>query len=292
MMFYKQGSKIRSFLINNSTLSIKSFSTISKYIPLPNSELATNSVHAYTDLKCSDILTIINKDIKGISGIYAFQFNETNEIVYIGSSIDLARRFWQHQSDNGSNVILQRAFKKYGIHAFNFLVLEVYDFDLNKSDQENMRILTQIEQSYMDLFDSRYNILKIARSSKGYKHTDEAKAKMSAVHSGKTISEETKALISARLKGKVVSKETRAKLSAYYKGKPRSEELKAKLSVAKSIPIYLYDCTSGNPVLIEKFSSTTNVSLFLKANKGTIASYAKSGAIFRKTYILSHTPLN
>jgi len=237
-----------------------------------------------------DILTIINKDVKGVSGVYAFQFIETNEVVYVGSSIE--RRFWQHQSNNGSNVILQRAFKKYGIHAFNFLVLEVYDFDLSKSDQENMSLLTKIEQSYMDLFDSRYNILRVARSSKGYKHTDEAKAKMSAVHSGKILSPETKALISARLKGREVSKETRAKLSSYYKGVPRSEETKAKMSAAKNIPIYLYDCTSGSPVLIEKFSSTTNVSLFLKANKGTIRSYAKSGAIFRKMYILSYTSLN
>jgi hypothetical protein len=157
-----------------------------------NSKPVINYVYVFTNLKDSDILLKTNKDLKNLSGIYAFQFIETNEVVYIGSTIDLARRFWQHYSNNGSNIILQRAFNKYGIEAFNFLVLELYTFDLSKSDKDNMLILTQIEQKYMDLYDSKYNILKIAKSSKGYKHSDEAKVKMSAFHSGKITSDETK----------------------------------------------------------------------------------------------------
>ena len=86
-----------------------------------------NPVYTFTDLNNLDIFSILNKDFKNVSGIYAFQLIETNEIVYIGSTIDLARRFWQHQSNNGSNIILQRAIKKYGIEAF----IQIFELFLN-----------------------------------------------------------------------------------------------------------------------------------------------------------------
>jgi hypothetical protein len=44
--------------------------------------------------------------------------------------------------------------------------------------------------------------------------------------------------------------------------------------------------------LVETFYSVTNAGKALKANKSTIMSYAKSGAIFRKIYRLSLIPIN
>ncbi|RUP48313.1 hypothetical protein BC936DRAFT_144717 [Jimgerdemannia flammicorona] len=59
------------------------------------------------------------------------------EIVYVGSSINIANRFYEHLNNKGSNIPLQNAFKKYGISAFNFLVMEDYVFDWTISVKEN-----------------------------------------------------------------------------------------------------------------------------------------------------------
>ena len=74
---------------------------------------------------------------------------------------------------------------------------------------------------------------------KGYKHTQEAKDKMSAAKRGKNhpqfgkpISQETKDKISAAKMGKKHSQETKDKLSAANMGKKLSQETKDKLSAA------------------------------------------------------------
>lgn len=68
------------------------------------------------------------------------------------------------------------------------------------------------EQYYLDRIKPEYNILKIARSSLGFKHSEETIEKL------KTIS-----------KGRAVSEEHKVKLSLATKGIPRSEEVKANM---------------------------------------------------------------
>jgi group I intron endonuclease len=61
------------------------------------------------------------------------------------------------------------------------------------------------EQYYLDLLNPDYNILKIARSYLGYKHSEETRAKMSGKNNpffGKTRSEETRTKMSVAKKGK------------------------------------------------------------------------------------------
>lgn len=58
------------------------------------------------------------------AGIYGFQKIETGEIVYIGSTINLWKRFFQHITGNNSNLILQRAIAKYSLASFRFIVFE------------------------------------------------------------------------------------------------------------------------------------------------------------------------
>ena len=52
------------------------------------------------------------------------------------------------------------------------------------------------EQYYIDLLKPKYNILKIAGSNLGYKHSEETRAKISVAGKGKTLSELTKAKMS------------------------------------------------------------------------------------------------
>jgi group I intron endonuclease len=86
-----------------------------------------------------------------------------------------------HINGRESNIILQRALKKYGIANFEFIVVEFV---------EDTSLLTTREQVHLDWLFSlssefRYNICPTAGSWLGCTHTAEAKAKMSKAHIGK-----------------------------------------------------------------------------------------------------------
>ncbi len=68
------------------------------------------------------------------------------------------------------------------------------------------------------------------RAGKGWKHTPESKAKLSAVQIGKVISTETRAKMSAARIGLRRSEETKAKMSASRMGIVFSEQTRAKMS--------------------------------------------------------------
>jgi len=60
-----------------------------------------------------------------VPGIYAIIHNETKKL-YIGSSINLAKRIFEHVKNiRSSNLHLQRAIEKYGLKNFSVYVLEL-----------------------------------------------------------------------------------------------------------------------------------------------------------------------
>lgn len=73
-------------------------------------------------------------------------------------------------------------------------------------------IVIQREQYYIDLLLPEYNVLKIAGSTMGYLHTEEARAKISAAHKGENNPMYGK---------KRIHTEETAKISATKKGRPR-----------------------------------------------------------------------
>jgi group I intron endonuclease len=92
--------------------------------------------------------------------------NNINGKSYIGSAVDLSRRFNEHfRGGNNSNIPLQKAFKKYGLSNFSFEVLEYCNEDE----------LISKEQYYFNCFNPEYNIFKVAGNSLGYKHSTDAK---------------------------------------------------------------------------------------------------------------------
>jgi len=169
------------------------------------------------------------------SGIYKIT-NTVNQKIYIGSAIDIKRRFRQHKErllkGNHHSRKMQRSFQKYGIDSFVFEVLE-YVFD--KSD------LLKREQFYMDTMnpfdDNGFNNERIAGSKLGCKHTEETKKKMSMASKGKPKTKEHGKNISQGLKGKKKSTEHVRKLAEARKGHIKSDETRAKLSLAlKGMP--------------------------------------------------------
>jgi len=85
---------------------------------------------------------MVKEAYSGVSGIYMFQCTETGG-TYIGSSVDLYGRFYEHLTGGGdkSNLHLQRAANKYGWDSFIFGVIETCP-----SSE-----LVAIEQSYLDI---------------------------------------------------------------------------------------------------------------------------------------------
>jgi len=185
---------------------------IRTYTTLPNktfnSSIENKIIRLYED--AFNMRKSILNENKGKSGIYMWTNKLTNDL-YIGQSKDISKRFKNYFNlsylVSRNNYIISRALIKYGYSNFSLTILEYCD----KSD------LLLREQYYFDKFSPQYNILKIAGSSRGFKH-----------------SEETKRKISKALKG--VYKKKNSSLW----GRFHTEETKKLMSKKKWNPIILY----------------------------------------------------
>jgi len=103
---------------------------------------------------------LIFKENRNKSGIYRFN-NLINKKSYIGSSINLSKRFNVYFSKKAmfnklkiSKSIIYKALLKYNHDNFNLEIIEYCE--------EN--ILIEREQYYLDNFQPKYNILKVAKN--------------------------------------------------------------------------------------------------------------------------------
>lgn len=92
-------------------------------------------------------------------GIYAIQ-NKNNKKMYVGSSIDVDHRIYEHRlklnKNEHDNPYLQNAWNKYGNDCFNFIIL---------NEITDIKCLLDQEQQYIDNIgvDNLYNINPIAQ---------------------------------------------------------------------------------------------------------------------------------
>lgn len=210
-------------------------------------------------------LNVIN-DNRGKSGIYLMT-NLINNKTYIGSSVNLGRRFTCYYSFNHikrwktSNIC--KALIKYGYSNFQLTILEYCTPEK----------CIEREQYYFDKLKPEYNILKKAGSLLGFKHSEKTLIKFRK----RKHSEETRAKISAVQIGKVLSEETKAKL----KGLPRP-----KGSGRSKIQIEVFDVETGIKTI---YVSISEASLALGAHKGTISKYitSSSNKPFKGRYVIT-----
>jgi hypothetical protein len=102
-------------------------------------------------------------DLKGKKGVYAF-VNLKNSKLYVGSAFDLRKRLLEHLFSNKTSVVLQRAFKRYGLINFSFIVYEFYE-DSKGAHQKPVNLL-ELENYYIKIysFDKLYNLKPFATS--------------------------------------------------------------------------------------------------------------------------------
>ena len=128
----------------------------------------------------------------------------------------------------GSGQLLTRAFKKYGKENFLCEIL---------ATAETKDELNALETYWISKLNTRdtavgYNITEGGEGTVGYKHTDEAKKKMSLAKKGKPLSPEHCKAIGLRSLGHKMSEETKAKLIAINTGRKASDETRQKMREA------------------------------------------------------------
>ena len=113
------------------------------------------------------------------AAIYKIE-NRVNGKCYVGSAVDFRHRKNVHLSQlrhgKHHNIYLQRSFNKYGAECFKFEILELVD-----TSEE----LIPLEQHYLDTLKPEYNISPTAGSLLGYRHTEEARRKISKAVAGR-----------------------------------------------------------------------------------------------------------
>ena len=129
---------------------------------LPNNP--DNFVLYYVNVK-QDKKKIYN-ELRGKSGVYLFINNITKDL-YVGSSLTLSKRMTSHfyyaNSDKLTKIIITKAMRKYKLENFSLGILEFCPSDII--------ICTDLEQKWIDHYKPKYNVLKIAGSTSGFRHT-------------------------------------------------------------------------------------------------------------------------
>ena len=146
---------------------------------------------------------------RGKSGIYRWVHIESGKS-YIGSSVNLSIRLSQyynynHISDPKHNMTIYKALLRYGYATFRLEILEFCTLEK----------LMEREQFYIDNYKPEYNILKVAGSSFGFRHSEASKELMSLLAKGRLFSTETL----LKMKERTVSEEVKLKISAALKGR-------------------------------------------------------------------------
>jgi group I intron endonuclease len=145
-------------------------------------------------------------------GIYIIQ-NNINNHIYIGSSINVKKRFNSHRNllntNKHPNSHLQAAWNKYGRENFTLLHVERISTPETRLIREN---------KWIKIHKPEYNNI-LVNNNNYFFHSAETKEKIRQKALGREVSDETKAKIKETSKGRVLSEKTKQKISESNKGK-------------------------------------------------------------------------
>jgi group I intron endonuclease len=141
-----------------------------------------------------------------ISGIYEI-YNTTNGKNYIGSSVNIKRRWSAHKRNlnrkEHKNDYLQNSWNKHGEENFNFIVLE----------EVKRVLLRNKEYRYIRYLVPDFNIAPVRGKFRNHKLSEKHKNKLSKAQTGKTLSEEQKEKIGLSGENNPYSKLTEEEVS-------------------------------------------------------------------------------
>ena len=158
-------------------------------------------------------------------------------------------------------MLINKAFLKYGYSKFKLEIIEYCD----KSNLLNR------EQYYIDLLNPEYNILKIAGSAIGYKHTKEAIEKIRKAGLGRSRDKETKKKISATLK-------------TFFSENEKARGTMAKIGALNGKKVKIQDLSNNS---ITEYTSYSKAAIALNTSQTTISNYVKNGKPFKNRFIIT-----
>lgn len=225
-----------------------------------------------------DYINSFREMLKGKGGIYSF-INTTNNKQYIGSAKDLYIRLNEHLNNKKSNINLQRAFDKYGLNKFYWIVYEYFSYTTKIISHKD---LTTLKTNYLKAFNSTdlYNFKLEATSMLGYKHTIEAIYKMKENYKdknnhpmyGKNHTKEALSLISKSGKLNPMYGKTHSEKTKYLMTKKRNKHLNG---------VGIFDLNNN---LIKKFDNNVELANYLGISKVTVGKYMNNKWIYNNIY--------
>ena len=167
-----------------------------------------------------------------ISGIYQIQSKIKPERIYIGSAINIQKRWWVHlqqlKSNKHHSKKLQWHYNKYGKFDLVFSIL----IGCNKED------LINNEQIYIDSYNPYFNSCKTAGSQLGMKQSKESNYKRRIAllgeknhNYGKELSKEHRKKLSKSLEGKI----------PWNKGKVNYLSISARVNIGEANKARIWD---------------------------------------------------
>lgn len=217
---------------------------------------------------------ILYKDNNNKSGIYRWNNLITNKS-YIGSAKSIRGRFSIYYSTNSvqrklaeGNSAIYSAILKYGYENFSIDILEYCDISS----------LIEREQYYIDLLEPEYNILKIAYSREGAKHTEITKSSIGLKRLGRKHTEE------AKLKMREIAVLRKGEETSFY-GKNHSLESLLKMSMNRSIQVKVLDTVLNEEIV---FLGNKEAAEFLNVGLSTLVRYKKLNKLIKDRYLVSN----
>lgn len=231
----------------------------------------------YDNLHTLETQLLIRDENRHKSGIYCIR-NKINNKLYIGSAISnrLNTRFRNHCIHFTGNSNQNKAINKYGLHNFEFLILEYHAGIILKENLKKAHIkLQELETEYIKYYKPEYNLTTL-----GYKHTEET-----------NYSEDRKVFISNYFNNNIIKTDSdlnKFRLIALerYQSQPN---LKSQISKALSKPVILYNLDN---TIHSEYPSVRNMAKVFKCCHKTINKAINSQSIFQNIgYIKYKTKL-
>ena len=234
-------------------------------IILFNINLPKQPVIIYNNAE-TDKLQIL-KDNKAKAGIYKWTHLESGKI-YVGSAVDLSKRLKNYYSPlklKRADNYIARALLLHTHSAFSLTIIEYIDI-IDLSLEKARQLILEREQVYINLLKPEYNILKVAGSLLGYKHTEKSLTKISFNSLGKTHSVETINKIKMVLKGE-------------------------KNPMSKNVFIYSFDSETKDMVLYKSFNTCIEAAKYFDCSTRNLSRYLDKNKLYKKEWVLFSSKL-
>lgn len=209
----------------------------------------------------------ILRPLKEETGIYVYKLSRNgSERYYIGSSINIKRRFRQHRyleslhrKYDRKNVLFYSYVCFYGWNKFQFGVIKQLNMDFLGKEEKRYALL-KCEHYYINKYFSNFNLYKTSKSLNQKQYEKEKiEAKLISNYSKKVWEQENISIKPG------FSKETIIKQKLHN----------------KEITVYMYD---KNSKLIKKFDRIMKAAQFLGVSNSTISNHIKYNTLHQEAY--------